>query len=172
MTLHGILLYKKGGQTMLKQGYKPEEEIIDYDDSEAQRQTIARAYQMMENGTNEWVALGIFSHDWFGNHRTRRIELITEPIVIHGPASLHHWRWAVFCVASITYLCKQAEIPAPAWTQDPRYILHDPWFMGANAEKLWRRAELLIESPPEFQERNIFCSSRIWANKYERSKVG
>src|SRR5438034_1050864 len=45
-------------------------------------QTIKQAYQDMRDGGDPWVALGDFSHDWYGNYPepNQRAALVAEPV--------------------------------------------------------------------------------------------
>lgn len=47
-------------------------------------------------------------------------------------------------------------LPAPAWCEEPRRFLNDPFFSGG-LESL--KAILLVESPPAFRRRLIFISA-------------
>lgn len=149
----------------LKPGYNPDDDIVDWDGSEAPMQTMADAYRDIEEGHQFWWAMGVFMHDWFGNHRTRREQLVKDPIVIMGPPTLEMWRTACFAAASVLYLCRNAKMETPEWAKDEQYILDEPWYMGIGAERPEQRARLRVESPTEFRAANIFCGERIWWNK-------
>ncbi len=94
------------------------------------------------------------------------------------------WRWAVFCAAVADYLSAREGITPPAWVTDPRYTLDVPWYVVGTAdagstddtgdtgddEKApppKKRLYLEQTTPPQLRRRNIFCSDRIFANKYE-----
>ena len=85
-------------------------------------QSIKQAYQDIKNGDDPWVAIGDFSHDWYGNYpeTAQRIALVSEPVEIPGEAEPVDLRqWAAFCAASVEYLCQQAAIPVPSWVYNP-----------------------------------------------------
>jgi hypothetical protein len=53
-------------------------------------------------------------------------------------------------------LCRESDVPPPAWTESPVYFLSRPWFAGS-LQSL--KAILLTESPACFRRRNIFISA-------------
>lgn len=60
-------------------------------------------------------------------------------------------------LAAVTeYLCREAGLPPPDWTEKPEYFLKEPWFAGG-LENL--KAILLVESPIPFRRRNLFVSA-------------
>ncbi len=61
-----------------------------------------------------------------------------------------------YLAAVAEYLCREAGLPPPAWTERPEYFLHEPWFAGG-LESL--KAILLVESPVPFRRRNLFVSA-------------
>jgi hypothetical protein len=136
-------------------------------------QTIKKAYQEIREGNDPWVAIGDFSHDWYGNYpeAAQRIALVTEPIEIPGEAASRELRqWAAFCAASVEYLCQEASIAIPSWVQNPFYTLslEEAFYTSPLAYKQRVRARLEQEAPEPFKKRNVFCSQRVYANKYER----
>ena len=90
-------------------------------------------------------------------------EPIQEPVEVSS--DLH--RWAAFCAASVECLCERYGIPCPAWVFLSTYTLTDPWFTGLGAERPQVQARLRQETPAAFARRNIFCGTRVFANKYE-----
>jgi hypothetical protein len=139
-------------------------------------QTIKRAYQDIREGGEPWVAIGDFSHDW---HRPStsaegRAALVVEPITLPDEPTLEQRQWAAFCAASVEYLCEQAGIPAPAWIENPAYILADAeafFTSPAAASKPRVRERLKQEAPPAFKRRNVYCSARVYASKYHAAPV-
>ena len=132
----------------------------------AELQTMNMTYQEIFQGERPWNALGDFLNYWFGYATDRREDLVNEPIQEpeNVPMELH--QWAVFCAASVEYLCHKYGIPCPDWVQ--RYhALPDPWFRGLGASKPHVQARLRQETPEPFAKRNIYCSPRVFANKYE-----
>ncbi len=129
-------------------------------------QTFRRSYdQILEDG-DAWFPLGTFMHQWFGRYQDFRLELVREAIEVPESVTDEQWRWAVWCVASVEYLCNRAGLDVPAWALDERYKLAEPWYydevLGEEEE-----AELREETPAEFARRNIFCEAHPYRNKYE-----
>ena len=135
----------------------------------AELQTMHITYQEIAQGTRPWNALGDFMNYFFGYTPDQREELVREPIPepdAQTPEELH--RWAVFCAASVEYLCQKYGIPCPDWVDHPAYqALSEPWFEALGAGKPQVQARLRQETPEPFARRNIFCGDRIFANKYE-----
>ena len=133
-------------------------------------QTIKQAYQDIKNGDDPWVAIGDFSHDWYGNYpeTAQRIALVSEPITIPAAASVELRQWAAFCASSVEYLCQEAAIAIPSWIYDSSYILstEEAFYTSPLAYKQRVRERLEQEAPEAFRKRNVFCSERIYANKY------
>jgi hypothetical protein len=133
---------------------------------------MVRAYAAIGAGTEPWVALNEFFHEWFGYARTQRGALVAEPIrtsVDISEGTL--WRWAVFCAGATEYLCDCGAVPCPAWADDPIYTLREPWygFGDPGASTPEARAYLELTTPWPLRRRNVFSGSRVFANKYERS---
>ncbi len=61
-----------------------------------------------------------------------------------------------YLAAVAEYLCREAGLSPPAWTEGPEYFLPKPWFAGG-LENL--KAILLVESPIPFRRRNLFVSA-------------
>lgn len=130
-------------------------------------QTISVAFEEIRTGVDPWLALGNFMNDFFGNYPERRDQLVADPL--QTPEDVEHetWRWAVFCAASVEYLCQKYAIPCPEWANDPRYTLTEPWFNSPGAHKTTVREKLMLKTPPQFTRRNIYCGNRMFLNKYE-----
>ncbi len=106
-------------------------------------------------------------HQFFGCFSHLRPELVGESIEVPENCSPEQFQWAVFCAASVEYLCKKYDIPCPEWALNPRYSLEDPWYYALGAD-LPRVQEKLRQATPEpFTKRNIFCGNRVFNNKYE-----
>jgi hypothetical protein len=130
---------------------------------------MAVAYQeICEGESDPWVALGMFSHDFFGNFVHLRSELVCDPIREPSDATDEQHRWAVFCAASVEYLCYRYGVPCPLWVYDYP-PLASPWYKGLGAHKPHVQQLLREETPVAFAKRNIFCGDRVFANKYEIS---
>jgi hypothetical protein len=137
--------------------------------TETQLQTIATAYKEICEGEEPWIALGNFMNDFFGNFPERREELLQEPPEepVDPTPEQHHW--AAFCAASAEYLSVKYGLSCPTWVYNPTYILLDPWFHSPAAlQKPEVRERIMQEAPEPFARRNIYCSNRVFANKYER----
>jgi hypothetical protein len=135
-------------------------------------QTMKQTYQQIRDGDDPWVALGDFSHDWYGNYATpdERVALVAEPVALPEESGQELRQWAAFCAASVEFLCLQAALPVPLWVNDPIYTLslEEPFYTSPLAYKARVRERLEREAPDAFKRRRVFCSERIYANKYER----
>lgn len=131
-------------------------------------QTITLAYREICEGEDPWIALGNFLHDFFGNFPDQREELIKDSIQEPPESTPDLQRWAVFCAASVEFLCQQYSIPCPDWVFNPAYTLPEPWFHSpAAAYKPAVRARIERETPEPFTRRNVYCGNRVFLNKYE-----
>lgn len=137
-------------------------------------QTIKRAYQDIKDQADPWVALGDFSHDWYGNYPEpeQRMALVAEPIeFLEEEATPELQQWAAFCAASVEYLCDLHALPVPTWVYTPQYTLEEPFYTSPLAYKPRVRERLEHEAPEAFRKRNVFCSARVYANKYEATPI-
>jgi len=132
-----------------------------------QLQTIALTYQQICQGEQPWVALGNFMNDWFDYAKERRSELVAVPISLPETLSHETFRWAVFCTASVEYLCDRYEILCPSWVHNAIYCLPEPWFDAPMAHEPQVREYLIQQTPEPFTRRNIYCGNRMFDNKYE-----
>jgi len=132
-----------------------------------QLQTIALTYHQICQGEQPWVALGNFMNDWFDYAKERRSELVAVPISLPETLSHEAFRWAVFCTASVEYLCDRYEILCPSWVHNLNYRLPEPWFDAPMAHKPQVREYLIEQTPEPFTRRNIYCGNRMFENKYE-----
>jgi hypothetical protein len=131
-------------------------------------QTIQRCFSEICAGEDDpWIPLGKFMHQFFGQYRHRKEELLRDPIIVPGTLSPEQFRWAVFCAASAEYLSKKYELPCPEWATDPRYTLEERWYTGIGASRAQVQEKLRLTTPEEFGKRNIFCGNRTFRNKYE-----
>ncbi|HLZ64037.1 MAG TPA: hypothetical protein VKR06_44480 [Ktedonosporobacter sp.] len=130
-------------------------------------QTFRRSYAQILTGEDPWLPLGNFMHQFFGSYKHLRSELVGEPIEIPENLSPEAFQWAVFCAASVEYLCKKYDIPCPLWALNPRYNLDEPWYYAINADLPQVQERLRQTTPEEFARRNIFCGDRTYRNKYE-----
>jgi len=130
-------------------------------------QTMAFSYQEICQGERPWVALGNFMNDWFDYAKDRRAELVATALSLPSPLSDNSFRWAVFCAASVEYLCDRYGVPCPSWVHNPAYCLSEPWFDAPMAHKPEVREWLMQETPEPFIRRNIYCGNRMFNNKWE-----
>lgn len=130
-------------------------------------QTMAFTYEEICQGQQPWVALGNFMNDWFDYAKDRRAELVADSLSLPVEPDEEKVRWAVFCAASVEYLCERYGVACPEWVYDPAYVLAEPWFDAPMAHKPEIRAYLIQQTPAPFARRNIYCGDRIFANKYE-----
>lgn len=63
-----------------------------------------------------------------------------------------------FLAAQVEYFCHRAQVRPPRWTRDPAYVLDEPWF-SAPGRRL--RAHLLLDTPNEFRNRNLFTTPEL-----------
>ncbi len=130
-------------------------------------QTMGMTYQRIVQGERPWNALGDFLNYWFGYATERREELVKDPIQEPAEVTPDLHQWAVFCAASVEYLCKHYGVDCPDWVYNPVYTLSEPWFKGLGAQKPHVQARLMQETPEPFTRRNIYCGNRMFLNKYE-----
>lgn len=130
-------------------------------------QTIAISYQEICAGADPWLPLGNFMNDFFGNFPELRAEMVADPVQMSVEPTEDEFRWAVFCAASVEYLCQKYEIAVPDWAMNPIYTLSEAWYYSRGAHKLNVRERLERDTPEPFVRRNIFCGGRVFANKYE-----
>lgn len=130
-------------------------------------QTIRCSFEQICAGEEPWLPLGNFMHQFFGYYKHLRSELVQEAIKVPEHCSAEQFQWAVFCAASVDYLCKKYDIPCPVWALNPRYRLEEPWYYAIDAYLLDVQEELRQTTPEEFTRRNIFCGNRVFNNKYE-----
>jgi len=129
--------------------------------------TIVYAYQRMCQGEDPWAALGDFSNAWYGYAKHLRTDLIKEPLSRPEQETEQSRQWGAFCAASVEYLCDLFHLPCPQWVHDPCYILDVPWWNILRPDDPDARAYIRTITPPSFARRNIFCSHRLYQNKYE-----
>lgn len=130
-------------------------------------QTMAMSYKEICEGQRPWNPLGNFMNDFFGNFPDRREELVKDPIEEPKDATPDMNKWAVFCAASVEYLCDRYNIPCPEWVNEPTYTLAEPWYDSPGAEKPQVRERLERKTPFAWTKRNIYCGDRVFWNKYE-----
>ena len=130
-------------------------------------QTFQRSYTEILAGEDPWIPLGNFMHQFFGSRKHLRAELVHDPIHVPIHCTVEQHRWAVFCAASVEYLCKKYILVCPDWVHDSVYILTEPWYYAIGADLPEVQEELRKTTPIEFTKRNIFCGNRTFNNKYE-----
>ncbi len=130
-------------------------------------QTFRRSYAHILTGEDPWLPLGNFMHQFFGYYKHLRFELLCEPIEVPEHPSPEQLQWAVFCAASVEYLCKKYDIPCPEWALNPLYALEEPWYYALGADLPQVQEKLRQTTPEAFSRRNIFCGDRTYRNKYE-----
>ncbi len=120
--------------------------------------TAVEAFARLQGGERPWVAIGDFLDDWYFRAKTNEVRAMMVRDEIAPARGADETRWAAFFAAMIHRLCSQYKVLAPAWVQDSKYVLVDPWFMsGGEALRAWE----LIESPPEFKMRNVFGGDNV-----------
>ncbi|GHO57415.1 hypothetical protein [Ktedonobacter robiniae] len=133
----------------------------------AEIQSMQTTYRQIVQGERPWNALGDFLNYWYCYAVERRSELVQEAIEQPAGTDPEHYQWAAFCAAAVEFLCLQADITVPDWVHAPIYTLSDPWFTGLGARKPHVQARLKQEAPEPFARRNVYCSPRVFANKFE-----
>jgi hypothetical protein len=130
-------------------------------------QTVAKAFDDICNNETPWVAIGNFLNYWWAYGVDHRLELIEMPLASAPVPTLKTQRWAAFCAAMVEWLCSQADLPCPAWTNQESYILSKPWFFYKDSES---RSQLMARTPAPFQMRNIFGGDRMFLHKWDMAK--
>jgi hypothetical protein len=129
--------------------------------------TMAEAYQAICQGLRPWTALGDFMNEWFGYATDQREALVADPIIMPPEPTEEQYRWAVFCIASVEYLCDRYHVLCPTWIQSADVHLTIPWFHRFHPDQPDVQLRLRATTPEPFARRNIFCGDRVFANKYE-----
>lgn len=130
-------------------------------------ETMRWAYNAICSGEDPWTALGNFTNAWYGYARHLRADLVCEPLQPPAQQTEYTCRWAAFCAASVEFLCECYDIACPEWIYDPSYVLTDPWWRMPQPQNSSMRDSLMRKTPVPFARRNIFCSNRLFQNKYE-----
>ncbi len=133
----------------------------------ARYQTFQHSFEEICRGEDPWIPLGKFMHQFFGEYKECRAQLLHDPLIQPEQMTTEQFRWAVFCAASVEHLCKKYEISCPEWALHPRYKLEDPWYYGIGADLPQVQTKLKTTTPEEFSRRNVFCGNRTFRNKYE-----
>ena len=136
----------------------------------AELQTMRMTSQEIFQGERPWTALGDFLNYWYSYTVDRRADLVKESVQEPENVTPELHQWAVFCAASVEYLCFAYSIPCPEWVQ-AYPALPEPCFTGLGSTKPHIQARLKQESPAPFAKRNIYCSPRVFANKYELAET-
>jgi hypothetical protein len=114
-----------------------------------------------------WVPLGNFSNDFFGEPELRE-HLIKDPIIEPDNATAEAHQWAVFCAASVEYLCQKYDLMCPQWVHDPQFSrIENPWYMTFSLPGEHTKQYLRETTHELFARRNIFCGDRVWMSKRE-----
>lgn len=133
-------------------------------------QTFAQAFAQICAGEEPWIALGKMMHQFFGAYRMFRAELVRDPIEVPTNASADQFQWAVFCAASVEYLCHCYDLKCPSWAMQDRYRLAEPWYYHLAADLEEVQQELHSTTPEEFARRNVYIGANPYRNKYEGSR--
>jgi hypothetical protein len=134
--------------------------------------TMKAAFKEICEGETPWVALGNLTNVFFDEPGCRE-ELFKDPIEEPAGATPEIHKWAVFCAASVEFLCQKYGLACPDWVHDSGYApLEEPWFHlpAAGLCKPEVREEVRQETPEPFARRNIFCGDRIYLNKREEAE--
>ncbi len=145
-------------------------ELVSTDTRETSRvrlQTFRRSYAEICAGESPWIPLGKFMHQFFGCFSHLRPALLEESIEVPENSSPEQFQWAVFCAASVEYLCEKYDLLCPEWALDSRYSLEVPWYYTIGADLPQVQEKLRQTTPEPFTKRNIFCGNRVFNNKYE-----
>ena len=159
-----------GGAYMLLQKKRQTTLLEGTDTAQAYRvhlQTFKRSFEEICAGSDPWIPLGNFMHQFFGYYKHLRSELVRESIEVSDNVSPEQFQWAVFCAASVEYLCGQYNIACPEWALNSQFSLEEPWYYAIGADLQQVREKLRQTTPEPFRRRNIFCGDRTYRNKYE-----
>jgi hypothetical protein len=103
---------------------------------------------------------GLNLRDWF--HELRRVSSraqLQAAVKVRPPRLAPRFPQGdvadAFLAAQVEYFCRRADVRPPRWTRDPCYVLDQPWF-SAPGRRL--RAHLLLDTPDEFRNRNVFTT--------------
>lgn len=130
-------------------------------------ETMTWAYDEICAGEDPWTALGNFTNAWYGYAKHMRTDLVSEPLTRPEQETEYTRHWGAFCAASVDFLCDRYQVPCPAWVHDPYYTLEIPWWRTKQAHNPAEREYLVKVTPAPFARRNIFCTNRLFQNKYE-----
>lgn len=130
-------------------------------------QTMAQAYRDICTGEDPWTALGNFTNAWYGYATHIRTALVCDPIVKPERETEYTHRWGAFCAASVEFLCEHYAVPCPEWVRNPYYILKTPWWKTLHPDNPSEREAVQRTAPAPFARRNIYCTNRLFQNKYE-----
>jgi hypothetical protein len=130
-------------------------------------ESMAWAYNEICAGEDPWTALGNFTNAWYGYAKNSRTTLVSEHLVKPEQETEYTHRWAAFCAASVEFLCTRYEVPCPDWVHDPYYTLETSWWYTRQAHIPAMQVYISQMTPAPFARRNIFCSNRLFQNKYE-----
>jgi len=103
---------------------------------------------------------GLNLRDWF--HELRRVSTrgqLRAAVKVRPPRLAARFPEGIvadaFLAAQVEYFCRQAKVAPPRWTRDSIYVLDEPWF-SLPGKRL--RAHLLLDTPDEFRNRNVFTT--------------
>jgi hypothetical protein len=106
---------------------------------------------------------GLNLRDWF--HELRRVSSraqLQEAVKVRPPRLARRFPQGdvadAFLASQVEFLCHRADVRPPRWTRDPVYVLDQPWF-SAPGPRL--RAHLLLDTPDEFRNRNVFTTPEL-----------
>lgn len=106
---------------------------------------------------------GLNLRDWF--HELRRISTraqLQEAVKVRPPRMAQRFPLGdvadAFLAAQVEFFCHRTNVCPPRWSRDPRYVLDQPWF-SAPGRRL--RAHLLLDTPDEFRNRNVFTTPEL-----------
>ncbi len=133
----------------------------------ASYQTVQHSFEDICAGEDPWIPLGKFMHQFFGEYKENREKLLEDPLQLPKQMTTDQLHWAVFCAASVEYLCGKYHLSCPTWALHPQYHLEAPWYLGIGANLPHVQAKLRTTTPEEFSKRNVFCGDRTFRNKYE-----
>jgi len=106
---------------------------------------------------------GLNLRDWF--HELKRLSsraqlaaaVKVRPPALAGKVATGEIADA-YLAAQVEFLCRRAGLRPPHWTRDRCYVLDEPWFSVPGRRS---RAHLLLETPDEFRNRNVFTTPEV-----------